>query len=74
MGYFTRIKKNYLKLCNFYLDTDHLNLDQNGYQKFLNTIYSAVSDEHSQPAITCSKLTIETLEQGAFTANFEQIS
>ena len=27
-------------------------------------IYQFSQQEHSQPAITCSKLTIETLEQG----------
>ena len=28
----------------------------------------------THPAITCSKLTIETLEQGVFIVNFEHIS
>ena len=28
----------------------------------------------TQPVFTCSKLTVETLEQGVFMVNFEQIS
>ena len=37
-------------------------------------LISMVKDALSQPAFTCSKLTIETLEQGVKYVNFEHIS
>ena len=40
----------------------------------LDISYPWICFRHSQPAITCSKLTIETLEQGVSIVNFEQVN